>query len=111
MVKVNPLLDRVSSAKAAAPTVIDGKGLDIDPKARDAQWKLEGRNKSGRPHKGRKAKYGRTKRTSSMSKCVQGVIDNSIAKGGTILFRTDDQEERAWRYEGAGKGDDPGKDR
>merc|ERR1712159_628257 len=61
MVKVNPLLERVSSAKAAAELHgSSDKGLVIDVKERDSQWKLEGKNKSGRPHKGRKAKFSST---------------------------------------------------
>eukprot|EP00656_Telonema_subtile_P003706 TRINITY_DN11682_c0_g1_i2.p1 TRINITY_DN11682_c0_g1~~TRINITY_DN11682_c0_g1_i2.p1 ORF type:complete len:179 (-),score=56.51 TRINITY_DN11682_c0_g1_i2:192-728(-) len=62
MVKVNASLMRVSSAKEANQLGdgSEGKGLNIDLEEQKKLWGLEGKNKSGRPHKSRKAKFSST---------------------------------------------------
>lgn len=62
MVKVNATLTRVSNATDSqqackGDTNDKKKGLVIDSKVQKAKWGLQGKNKSGRPHKSRKAKF------------------------------------------------------
>eukprot|EP00658_Telonema_sp_P-2_P013773 TRINITY_DN15224_c0_g1_i4.p1 TRINITY_DN15224_c0_g1~~TRINITY_DN15224_c0_g1_i4.p1 ORF type:complete len:176 (+),score=49.19 TRINITY_DN15224_c0_g1_i4:247-774(+) len=59
MVKINPLLTKVCNVKDAEEIGV-GAGLVLDPVAQQKRWKLEGQNKSNRPHKSRKAKFSNT---------------------------------------------------
>jgi len=62
MVKINASLERISNATDAhaankGDTNDKKQGIVIDSKIQKAKWGLEGKNKSGRPHKSRKAKF------------------------------------------------------